>query len=94
MTARGKAAKEMYETRRAEMQARGEAAKEMYETRRAEMQARGEAAKEMLNSKPRESRVAISTLEVASRILDLERELRGPILRITAIQGWDRRPRP
>ena len=76
MAGGGGGAKEMYETRRAEMQARGEAAKEMYETRRAEMQARGEAAKEMLNSKTRESRVAISTLEVASRILDLERELR------------------
>ena len=44
--------------------------------RRAERRARGEAAKEILDSKTREKRVAISTLEVASRILDLERELR------------------
>ena len=73
---RNAAVMRMYEARRAEMRARGEAAKEMYEIRRARMQARGEAAKEMLDSKPRESRVAISTLEVASRILDLERELR------------------
>ena len=58
------------------MHARGVAAKEMYNIRRAEMHARGEAAKEILNSKSRESRVAISALEVASRILDLERELR------------------
>lgn len=73
---RNAAVMRMYEARRAEMRARGEAAKEMYEIRRARMQARGEAVKEMLDSKPRESRVAISTLEVASRILDLERELR------------------
>ena len=68
LRARGEAAKEMYETRRAEMHARGVAAKEMYNIRRAEMHARGEAAKEILNSKSRESRVAISALEVASRI--------------------------